>query len=102
MTKSSNAQTPNASITAIPTDWQQAYLATASAVGTSWCDFMGERFHAYAHMLDDIGHCHDLNEAWRVQSTFGQQTAKAYSEQAAKLGGMVLKATNGDTGETAK
>lgn len=96
MTKQSNTQTPDAAKTVMPTEWQQAYLASASAVGTSWLDFMSGRFHAYAYAIDDIGHCHDLNQAWRVQATFGQETVEAYGEQAAKLGSMVLKATNGD------
>ena len=98
MTKQSNTQTPNAAKTVMPTEWQQAYVASASAVGTSWLDFIGERFHAYAHAIDDISHCHDLNEAWRVQATFGQETVKAYGEQAAKLGSMALKAANRDAG----
>lgn len=93
MTKTTSTQTSDAPTTAMPAEWQQAYLESASAVGTSWLDFMGERFHAYAHAIDDISHCHDLNEAWRVQATFGQQTAKAYGEQAAKLGSVMLKAT---------
>lgn len=99
MTKKTNTQTTEATGTAMPADWQQSYLASASAVGTSWLDFMGERFQAYALAMDDISHCHDLNEAWRIQATFGQQTVKAYTERAAKLGGMMLKATNGETGE---
>lgn len=98
MTKQSNTQTPDAATTVMPAEWQQAYLASASAVGTSWLDFMGERLHAYAHAIDDISHCHDLNEAWRVHATFGQETVEAYGEQAAKLGSMVLKVTNGGTG----
>ena len=73
-------------------DWSQAYMATAAALGASWCDFMGERFHAYAHVIDDVRRCHDLNEAWKLQTTFGQQTFKAYSDQAAKVGGMVMRA----------
>lgn len=83
-------------------DWQQAYLTGVSAAGASWLDFMGERFHAYAHMIDDISHCHDLNEAWQIQSTFGQETAKAYGEHASKLGSMILKTTNGDSSEVSK
>lgn len=102
MIKSTTAQTPTIPETVMPSEWQQAYLAGASAIGTSWLDFMGERFHAYAHAIDDISHCHDLNEAWQVQSTFGRETAKVYSEQVAKLSGMMLKATNGDAGETAE
>lgn len=102
MTKNMTAQTPKIPETAVPSDWQQAYLESASMVGATWLGFMGERFHAYAHVVDDIGHCHDLNEAWRVQSAFSQETAKAYTEQAAKLGGKMLEATNGGTGEAAK
>lgn len=101
MTKPSHTPAPETTGTMMPTDWQRAYLASASAVGTAWLDFMGERFHAYAHVIDDISHCHDLGEAWQVQSAFGQQTAKAYSEQAAKLGGMMLKAANGSADKTA-
>jgi hypothetical protein len=102
MTKQSNTQAPDAPTKVMPAEWQQAYLASASAVGTSWLDFLGGRFHAYAHAIDDISHCHDLNEAWRVQAAFGQETVKAYGEQAAKLGSMMLKATNGDAGSTSK
>ncbi len=98
MTKKTLTETNEATGTGMPSDWQQAYLANASAVGSSWLDFMGERFHAYAHAIDDISHCHDLNEAWRVQATFGQETVNAYSEQAARLGSMVQKATNGNAG----
>jgi len=96
MTKTT--KTSDAPMTAMPAAWQQAYLERASAVGTSWLDFMGERFQAYVHAIDDISHCDDLNEAWRVRATFGQEMVKAYSEQAAKLGSMMLKATNGDAG----
>ena len=98
MTKQSNTQTPNAAKTATPGEWQQACLASARIVGTSWLDFMGERFQAYVHAIDEFSHCHDLNEAWRVQATFGQETIKAYGAQATKLGSMVLKATDGDAG----
>ena len=77
-------------------DWQQAYMGTAAALGASWCDFVGERFHAYAHMIDDVAHCHDLNEAWKVQSTFGQQAFRAYSDQAQKVSGLVMQAAKGD------
>jgi hypothetical protein len=81
------------------TDWQQPYLASAAALGASWCDFVGERFHAYAHMIDDVSHCQDLNDAWKVQTTFGQQTFKAYSEQAAKVGGLMTEAAKGNGGD---
>ena len=98
MTKQSNTQTPDAAKTSMPAGWPQAYLASAGAMGASWLDFLGERCHAYAHAIDDISHCHDLNEAWRVQTTFSQETVKAYGEHAAKLGGMMLKAANGHAG----
>ena len=98
MTKTT--KTSDAPMTAMPAAWQQAYLVRASAVGTSWLDFMGKSFQAYVHAIDDISHCEDLNEAWRVRATFGQQMVKAYSEQAAKLGSMMmLKTTNGDAGD---
>lgn len=96
MTKKTITETTEAMNAEMPSDWQQVYLTSASVVGTSWLDFMGERFHAYAHAIDDISHCHDLNEAWRVHTAFGQETVKAYGEQAAKLGSMMLEATNGD------
>ncbi len=102
MTKQANTQTLETAGTMMPSEWQQAYLAGATALGTSWLGFMGARFQAYAHAIDDISHCHDLNEAWRVQSAFGQETAKAYTEQVAKLGGMIVKGTNGGRGGTAK
>jgi hypothetical protein len=96
MTKQHNIQASDTSTMEVPSAWQQAYLAGTGTVGASWLNFMGERFHAYAHVIDDISHCHDLNEAWRIQSAFGQETARAYGEQAAKLSSMVLKAANGD------
>ena len=76
-------------------DWQQAYLATAAALGASWYDFMGERFHAYAHAIDEVSHCHDLKDVLRVQASFGQQTVKAYGDQAARLGGLMMRTANG-------
>lgn len=102
MAKQTATSAQDISQTMMSPDWQQAYLANVSEAGASWLDFMGERFHAYAHVIDNISHCHDLNEAWRIQSTFGQETAKAYTEQVAKLGGMILKVANGDNGEVSK
>ncbi len=99
MTKPTVTSTQDIYPKMMPPEWQQAYLEGMSTASTTWLDFMGERFHAYAHVIDDISHCHDLNEAWRIQSTFGQETAKAYTEQAAKLGGMVLRVTSGDNEE---
>ena len=100
MTKKSTTQSRH-SIEAQPlADWQQAYMATAAALGASWCDFVGERFHAYAHIIDDVSHCHDLNDAWKVQTTFGQQTFKAYSDQAAKVRSLLTEAAKGNGGDT--
>ncbi|NJO37633.1 MAG: hypothetical protein HC871_08435 [Rhizobiales bacterium] len=79
----------------VRSEWQQAYLATAAALGASWCDFMGERFHAYAHAIDEASHCHDLKDLWQVQASFGQATVKAYGDQAGKLGGLMMRTANG-------
>ena len=97
MTQKSTAQNENATETATA-DWQEAYMSTAAALGASWYDFVGERFHAYAHVIDDVSHCHDLNEAFKVQADFGQQTFKAYSDQAAKISGLVMQATKSNAG----
>jgi hypothetical protein len=95
MTRKSTQQTAR-SIDGQPlADWSRAYLATAAALGTAWCDFVGERFHAYAHVIDDVSHCHGLDEAWKLQATFGRETFKAYSEQTAKVSGLIMSAANG-------
>jgi len=77
-------------------DWSQAYMSTAAALGASWCDFIGERFHAYAHAIDDVSHCDGIDEAWKVQASFGQQTLKAYSEQAAKVGDLIMRVADAE------
>ena len=101
MTQKSTIQTENTTEIATHSDWHEAYTSTAAALGASWCDFVGERFHAYAHIIDDVSHCHDLNEAWKMQADFGQQTFKAYSDQAAKVSGLMMQATKGN-GSNAK
>ena len=40
-----------------------------------------------------------LNDAWNVQATFGQQTFKAYSDKAARVSGLVMQAAEGDVGD---
>ena len=95
MTQKSRSQSENLTDAATISDWQETYMSNIAALGASWCDFMGSRFHAYAHMIDDDSHCHDLSEAWTVQTTFGQQTFKAYSDQAAKVGGLMMEAAKG-------
>ena len=80
-------------------EWPQAYMTNAAALGASWCDFVGQRFQAYAHVIDDVSHCHDLNDAWKVQATFGQQTFKAYSDQAARVSGLVMQVAKGNGGD---
>ena len=96
MTQKSTTQ-PQQTTEAQPlAEWSQTYMETAAALGTSWCDFVGERFHAYAHVIDDVSHCHDLNEAWNAQARFGQQTFKAYSDQAAKVGSLMIQAAKGN------
>ncbi|MGI9503265.1 MAG: hypothetical protein ACR2RE_09445 [Geminicoccaceae bacterium] len=102
MSKQATTSTQDMPRMVMSSDWQQAYLASVGAAGASWLDFVGERFHAYAHVIDDISHCHDLNEAWQIQSTFGQETAKAYREQATKFGGLILKVANGNGSEMSK
>lgn len=98
MTQKPMAQTGKTTETPTSPDWQEAYMSTAAALGASWCDFVGERFHAYAHVIDDVSHCHDLNEAFKVQASFGQKTFKAYSDQTAKVSGLMMRATKGDDG----
>lgn len=98
MTQKSTTQ-PHQSAEAQPlAEWSQAYMETAAALGAAWYDFFGERFHAYAHVMDDVSHCHDLNETWKAQASFGQQTFKAYSDQAAKVSGLMMKAAKGNGG----
>ncbi len=92
MTQKSTTQRHQTTETQPLADWSQAYMTTAAALGASWCDFVGERFHAYAHTIDDVSHCHDLNEAWSAQASFGQQTFKAYSDQAAKVSSLMMQA----------
>ena len=92
---------PDLGAAMMATDWQQSYMTTAAALGSSWCDFVGERFHAYAHAIDDVSHCQDLGDAWRIQAEFGQKAVQAYSEQTAKLGNLMIKATNGQQGSEA-
>ncbi len=101
MTQKSTTQNHQTIETQPFADWSQAYMATATALGASWCDFVGERFHAYAHVIDDVSHCHDLNEAWSAQANFGQQTFKAYSDQAAKASGLMMQAAKAN-GSNAK
>ena len=84
--------------------WQRApqnYFSTANAIGAELCHFMSQRFDAYARVFDDLSHCQDLGEAWRLQSEFGEQMFKVYSDEAAKLGGLMVQATNGGTGNSA-
>jgi hypothetical protein len=92
MTDPASEQQAETSRPALPVGRRQAFLEPAGIVGRSWRDFVGDRLQAYATMIDDLGHCQELNDAGRVQSTFGRETIEAYSEQAAKLGGMMLKA----------
>ena len=92
MTQKSTTQNYKTTETQPLADWSQAYMATATALGASWCDFVGERFHAYAHVIDDVSRCHDLNEAWNAQTSFGQQTFQAYSDQAAKVSSLMMQA----------
>jgi hypothetical protein len=73
-------------------------METAAALGAAWYDFVGERFYAYAYVIDDVSHCHDLNEAWKAQASFGQETFKAYSDQAAKVSSPIKKAASGGGG----
>jgi hypothetical protein len=47
-------------------------------------------------VIDDVSHCHDLNEAWEAQASFSQQTFKAYGDQAARVGGLMMQAANGN------
>jgi hypothetical protein len=85
------AKQANRSIDANPlADDQGACMTTAAALGASWCDFVGERFHAYAHVIDDVSHCHDLTETLKVQSSFGQQSWEAYRDQAARVSGLMI------------
>ena len=101
MTQKSTTQTQPTTEAQPLAQWSQAYIETAAALGASWYDFVGERFHAYAHVIDDVSHCHDLNEAWKAQASFSQQTFKAYSDQAAKVSGLMMQATKGN-GSNAK
>lgn len=77
------------------------YISAASAIGAEFCHFMSRRLNAYAHIIDDVSHCQDLDEAWRLEADFGQQTLKAYSDEAAKLSEIVMKAANGDAASSA-
>ena len=98
MTQKSTTQPHQATDSQPMAEWSQAYLETAGALGASWYDFVGKRFHAYAHVIDDVSHCHDLNEAWKAQASYGKQTIKAYSDQAAKVSGLMMQAAKGNGG----
>ena len=98
MAQKSTTQPQQASEAQPLAEWPQTYMETAAALGAAWYDFVGERFHAYAHVIDDVSHCHDLNEAWKAQASFGQETFNAYSSQAAKIGGLMMKAAEGRGG----
>jgi hypothetical protein len=98
MTQKSMTRTESTTDTPTPSDWQEAYMSTAAALGASWCDFMGERFHAYAHVIDDVSHCHGLDEAFKAQASFGQQTVQAYSDQAARISGLMMQAAKPGAG----
>ncbi|NJO36810.1 MAG: hypothetical protein HC871_03245 [Rhizobiales bacterium] len=74
---------------------QLMYISAASAIGAELCHFMSRRLNAYAHIIDDFSHCGDLEEVWRLETDFGQQTLKAYSDEAAKLSEIVMKSANG-------
>lgn len=100
MTQNSTTQNHQTIETQPLADWSQAYVTSAASLGASWCDFVGERFQAYAHVIDDVSHCHDLNEAWSAQASFGQQTFKAYSDQAAKVRGLMMQAAKANGGST--
>lgn len=83
----------------MPAYLQQAqlmYISAASAIGVELCHFMSRRLNAYAHIIDDFSHCEDLEEILRLETDFGQQTLKAYSDEAAKLSEIVMKSANGD------
>ena len=80
---------------------QQNYFLTANAIGAELCHFMSQRFDAYARIIDDLSHCQDLGEAWRLQSEYGEQMFKVYSDEAAKLGGLMVQATNGGASNSA-
>ncbi|MGI9437617.1 MAG: hypothetical protein ACR2Q4_22775 [Geminicoccaceae bacterium] len=80
---------------------QLAYISTASAVGAELCHFMSRRMNAYAHIIDDFSHCQGLEEAWRLEADFGQQTFKAYGDKVAKLSEIMMRASNGDVASSA-
>lgn len=65
MAEKSKAHVDDASVL-----WQRAqqnYFSTAYAVDAELCHFMSQRFFdAYAHIIDDLRHCQDLGEAWRL------------------------------------
>ena len=98
MTQKSTTQNHQTIETEPFADWSQACVTAAAALGASWCDFVGERFHAYAHVIDDVSHCHDLSEAWKAQASFGQQTFKAYSDQATKVSDLMMQAAKANGG----
>ena len=56
---------------------------------------------AYAHIIEDFSRCQDLQEAWRLESDFSQRTFEAYSDEAVKLGEIVMQTANGDAGDSA-
>lgn len=80
---------------------QHMYFSAAGAIGAELCHFMSQRVVAYAHIIEDFSHCHNLEEAWRLESDFSQQTFNAYSDETAKLSEIMIQAANGDAGSTA-
>ncbi|MEM8948673.1 MAG: phasin family protein [Pseudomonadota bacterium] len=100
MTQKSTTQPNQATEVQALAEWSQAYMETAAALSAAWYDFVGERCHAYAHVIDDVSHCHDLNEAWKAQASFGKETFKAYRNQAAKVSDLMMQVANGSGGKT--
>lgn len=100
MTEKSMTGTHKADEIMDPAEWQQAYVASAVALGASWCNFMGARFQAYAQAIDDVSHCRDMDDVWQTQVAFGQRTIEAYSDEASRLGGLLMNAAKGETTDT--
>lgn len=53
--------------------------------GDELCHFMSRRLNAYSNIIDDFGHCEDLEEVWRLETGFDQQTLMQVSARPWKL-----------------
>lgn len=79
---------------------QEAYFSGANALATEVFDFMGQRYKAYAEVMEALPQCQSIGDFWQLEVGFGQATVKAYGDEATKFGALLLHAGNGARGES--